>query len=279
MQPPAACATLDAPVASQRSEMDEPSAEDRADYRKRIERLELEASPLDPDAEERVLLRDKVLAFADNFLDGIEGKPAFVVSEGEDSALYDSPISEESADPGEVLDLLDRGVIRGGVNVGSGGHLAYIPGSTLYASTPADYLAAVTNRYSGLYFASPGAVRMERVLLRWMAGFLGYPATAAGDLTSGGSIANLVGIVTAREAHDLKSRDFGRAVVYLSEQTHHAIDKALRIAGLKESVKHFVPLDGRHRMRPEALEKALDADAKAGLRPWLIAASAGTTDT
>src|ERR671916_3473017 len=212
-------------------------------------------------------------------MERIDGRPAFVASEDEDSALYGSPISENSTDPDEALNLLDRGVIQSGVNVGSAGHLAYIPGSNLYASALADYLAAVTNRYSGLYFASPGAVRMERVLLRWMAEFLGYPATSAGDLTSGGSIANLVGIVTAREAHGLKARDFDRAVVYLGQQSHHAIDKALRIAGLKETVRRLVPLDGRHRMRAEALEEAIEGDAKAGLRPWLVAATAGTTDT
>lgn len=259
--------------------MDEPSAENLAGYKESIKQLEFEAHPLDPGAEDRMLLRDKVVAFADDFLEGLDSRPAFVMFEDDNSVLYDSPISEESTHPDETLDLLDRGVIRSGVNVGSAGHLAYIPGSTLYASTLADYLAAVTNRYSGLYFASPGAVRMERVLLRWMAGFLGYPASSAGDLTSGGSIANLVGIVTAREAHELKARDFGRAVVYLSDQSHHAIDKALRIAGLGESVKRFVPLDERHRMRPEALAKAVDGDTKAGLRPWLIAATAGTTDT
>jgi len=259
--------------------MDEPSAKGRVDYEERLKQFELEASPLEPDPEERARLREKVLAFADDFLENVDSRPTFVMAEGEDGALYDSPISEESTAPGEALDLLDRGVIRSGVNVGSAGHLAYIPGSTLYASTLADYLAAVTNRYSGLYFASPGAVRMERVLLRWMADFLGYPSTSAGDLTSGGSIANLVGIVTAREAHGLKARDFGRAVVYLGDQSHHAIDKALRIAGLGESVKRLVPLDERHRMRPEALEKAVEADAKAGLRPWLVAATAGTTDT
>ncbi|MDQ3862432.1 MAG: aminotransferase class I/II-fold pyridoxal phosphate-dependent enzyme [Actinomycetota bacterium] len=259
--------------------MDEPGAVYQADYKERIKQLELEARPLDPGTEDRALLRDKVIAFADEFLEGIDGSPAYVVPGGEDSTLYDSPISEGPTDAEVVLNLLDRGVTRGGVNVGSAGHLAYIPGSTLYASALADYLAAVTNRYTGLYFASPGAVRMERVLLRWMSDFLGYPATSAGDLTSGGSIANLVGIVTAREAHDLKARDFERAVVYLSDQTHHAIDKALRIAGLEESIKRFVPLDGRHRMRPEALEKAVGDDKKAGLLPWLIAATAGTTDT
>ena len=259
--------------------MSAPSAEDEAGYKKRIKQLELEAGPLDPGAEERVLLRDKVVAYAESFLEGIDGRPAFVMPEGEDSALYDSPISEGPADPDEALDLLDCGVNRSGVNVGSAGHLAYIPGSNLYASALADYLAAVTNRYAGLYFASPGAVRMERVLMRWMADLLGYPTASAGDLTSGGSIANLVGIVTAREAHSLRARNFDKAVVYLSEQSHHAIDKALRIAGLGESIKRFVPLDGRHRMRLEALETAVEGDAKAGLRPWLVAATAGTTDS
>ena len=260
--------------------MSDPGAEGEVNYEERIRRLELEARPLDPGAEERIRLRDKVVTYADAFMESLASRPAFVLSEGDDSALYDSPISEEpAADPDDVLDLLDRGVNRSGVNVGSAGHLAYIPGSNLYASALADYLAAVTNRYSGLYFASPGAVRMERTLLRWMADLLGYPAASAGDLTSGGSIANLVGIVSAREAHGLKARDFGRAVVYLSEQTHHAIDKALRITGLRESVKRMIPLDGRHRMRPEVLEEAIEGDAKAGLRPWLIAATAGTTDT
>ena len=258
--------------------MDEPRTEQQLAYEERIRRLELEARLLDPGAEERVLLRDKVVAFADRFLERIDEMPAFVMSEGEDSVLYDSPISEGSTAPDEILELLDRGVIQSGVNVGSGGHLAYIPGSNLYASALADYLAAVTNRYAGLQFASPGAVRMERMLLKWMAGLLGYPAASAGDLTSGGSIANLVGIVTAREAHGLKARDFARAVVYLSEQTHHAIAKALRIAGLGEAVKRFVPLDRRHRMRPEELEAAVEDDVKAGLYPWLIAATAGTTD-
>ena len=168
---------------------------------------------------------------------------------------------------------------RSGVNVGSPGHMAYIPGSNLYASALADYLGAVINKYSGLYFASPGMVRMERVLLRWVADFVGYPASAAGDLTSGGSIASLTGIVTAREACDLKAKDFEKAVVYLGAQTHHAVDKALRIAGLKESVKRYIPLDDRYRMRPEALEEAIEADAKLGLYPWMIAATAGTTDT
>ena len=98
-------------------------------------------------------------------------------------------------------------------------------------------------------------------------------------LSTGGSIANLLAVVTARDAHDLKSSDFSKTVVYLTEQTHHSIHKALRTAGLKECVLRYVPLDYRFRMETNALEKTIKADKKAGLNPWLIAAAAGTTDT
>ena len=161
----------------------------------------------------------------------------------------------------------------------SAGYLAFIPGTGLYSSALADYLAAVTNRFVAAYFASPGGVQIERKLLRWMADFIGYPASAVGDLTSGGSIASLVAIVTARDAHNLKAKDFSNSVVYLSKQTHHCIDKALRIAGLGECVKRYIPLDDRYHMRVEALEKTIQQDKQAGLNPWLIVASAGTTDT
>ena len=117
------------------------------------------------------------------------------------------------------------------------------------------------------------------MLLRWMADLIGYPAQAAGNLTSGGSIANLIGIVTARDAQQLKAKDFERAVIYLSKQVHHSVAKAIRIAGLKECIVRHVPLDNHYRMRSKALEQQIVADKAAGLLPWLVIASAGTTDT
>jgi glutamate/tyrosine decarboxylase-like PLP-dependent enzyme len=120
---------------------------------------------------------------------------------------------------------------------------------------------------------------MERMLIEWMAGFVGYPVTAGGDLTSGGSIANLVSVVTARDAHNLRANDYPKSVVYLSQQTHHSVEKALRIAGLEECIKRNIPLDRNFRMRPEALEQAILSDRKAGLNPWLLVAAAGSTDT
>lgn len=56
-----------------------------------------------------------------------------------------------------------------------------------------------------------------------MCRLMGYSNDATGNLTSGGSIANLVAIVTARESHSIKARDIENTVIYLSEQAHHSI--------------------------------------------------------
>ena len=58
-------------------------------------------------------------------------------------------------------------------NPASGGHLAYIPGGGIYHAALGDYLAAVSNKYAGIFFTGPGAVRMENMLIRWVADLVG----------------------------------------------------------------------------------------------------------
>ena len=72
-------------------------------------------------------------------------------------------------------------MVRPGGNPASGGHLAYIPGGGLYHSALGDYLAAVSNKYAGIFFTGPGPVRMENMLVRWVADLVGYPAAAGGQ--------------------------------------------------------------------------------------------------
>lgn len=187
-------------------------------------------------------------------------------------------MGEEGRDPGEVLDLYRRAVEEPGLKPASGRHMAYIPGGGIYGAALGDYLAAVTNEYAGIRFTGPGAVEIENELIRWMAELVGYPGDSAGNLASGGSIANLVAIVTARESRGLEPGDTPRAVVYLTDQTHHCVDKALRIAGLGACRVRRVATDDRRRMSPEALAREVEADREAGRIPWMVVASAGTTD-
>ena len=216
---------------------------------------------------------------SERFLRRIETLKAFDDVAHRGAGLLDAPISEQGIPLRDAIALIERDVVRPGANTASGGHLAYIPGGGIYHAALGDYLAAVSNKYAGIFFAGPGPVRMENILIRWIADLVGYPAGAAGNIASGGSIANLTAITTARDAHGLRGADFATAVVYLTSQAHHSIEKALRIAGLGEARIRTVAMDDGYRMRPDALEQAIAADRAQRLRPWLVAAAAGTTDT
>lgn len=250
-----------------------------AELLQRIRRLERAARPLEPGAGVRKRLRGAVVASSERFLRRIDTLKGFEEVENPGLGLLDAPIGERGMALEDAIELLEREVMRPGGNPASPGYLAYIPGGGLYHSALGDYLAAVTNKYAGIFFAGPGPVRMENQLVRWAADLVGYPAAAAGHIASGGSLATLTAVAAARDAHGLKSAKFASAVVYLTSQAHHCIEKALHLTGLGEATMRHVAMDDAWRMRPDALEAAIAADRAAGLDPWLVIAAAGTTDT
>jgi aromatic-L-amino-acid decarboxylase len=128
-------------------------------------------------------------------------------------------------------------------------------------------------------FAGPGAAALEGALVRWMCDLVGYPPSAAGDLTSGGSVATLSAVVTARDAHGIGPAQIETACIYLTAQAHHCVGRALHIAGLDQAQRRVVPMDRRSRMDVAALQRMVREDRDNGLQPWLVVASAGTTDT
>ncbi|HEY0377206.1 MAG TPA: pyridoxal-dependent decarboxylase [Pyrinomonadaceae bacterium] len=244
----------------------------------KIRQLEKLSRLLEPTSVERKNARDEVVNYTENFLQNIEKKKAYKITSKKGAALLDSPIAEEPAPIDELIKLLKKNVDRPGLNPASGGHLGYIPGGGLYYSALGDYMADIFNRYTGMFSTGPGAVRMENMLIRWMAEIVGYPKDAAGNLTTGGSLAHLTGVVTARDAKGISSKDVKRSVIYFSEQTHHSIEKAIRIAGLDECQKRSIPLDDRYRIVAIELEKKIELDKECGLNPFLVVATAGTTD-
>lgn len=221
----------------------------------------------------------QVDAYAQRLLNELPEIPAYNHDKSAVAEILKHPVAHEPRPIERLLQLFDESVVRPGLLPSHAGHLGYIPGGGLYASSLADYLAAVTNEYAGVSFVGPGSVVMEDVILNWMAGFVGYPRTADGNLASGGSIASLIAVVTAREAAGLRSRDFERAVVYASPHVHHCLHKALRVAGLRDCVRREVALDRRFRLCSESLSELVAEDRARGLRPWLVLGSAGTADT
>jgi glutamate/tyrosine decarboxylase-like PLP-dependent enzyme len=259
-----------------------------ADLIERIRRCEHEARPLEPGPRRRAELDAAVRGLAERYLTGGDagGDPALAIPgyvDIEDPALglLDLPIGEEGAPLNVVIDHLEADILLPGGHPASGGHLAYLTGGGLYEAALGDYLGAVSNKYPGVFFTGPGPVRMENLLVRWTADLVGYPDGAAGHIASGGSLANLTAVATARDAHDIGVAGgvaAADAVVYMTDQTHHCLDKALRLTGLRDVQVRRVPLDERLRMRPDALADAIAADRTAGRVPWLVVATAGTTD-
>lgn len=246
---------------------------------KKIKELEKLSRLLDPGANQRKSWNSEVLNYSDTFINKLETSKAFFSSEKNGKDIYNLDVEEQATQLTELLDSVSKNIDEVGINPASGGHMGYIPGGGLYPSALGDYIAAVNNRYAGVFFAAPGAVRLENMLIRWMCRLMGYSKNATGNLTSGGSIANLMALVTARESQNIKARDFDKCVIYLSEQAHHSILKAIRIGGLSEAKLRHIPLDEKLRLSATELEKIIIEDRENGLIPFYINASLGTTNT
>jgi aromatic-L-amino-acid/L-tryptophan decarboxylase len=177
----------------------------------------------------------------------------------------------------ELLKIVDRAG-RLGLNGVAGDVLAYIPGSGLPTAAIADLIAGIYNAFTGVGFCAPGMVALEHDVIRWLTHAMGLPETAGGILTSGGSMATLSAITCAREVH-FGDGPFARGTIYLTDQAHHCIAKAARIAGFRPSALRVIPTDERHRMNVYALEAAILRDREAGYEPFFVAATAGTTNT
>lgn len=247
----------------------------------RIRQLEGEARPLEADARRRAELDAALHGLAERYLAGLDATGGYVETDDPARGLLDLPIGETGTPLDQVVDHLERDVLLPGGHPASGGHLAYLTGGGLYEAALGDYLGAVSNKYPSVFFTGPGPVRMENFLVRWTADLVGYPDGAAGHIASGGSLANLTAVATARDAHGVGAAGgvaTGDAVVYMTAQTHHCLDKALRLTGLRDVQVRRVPLDERLRMRSDALAAAIAADRAAGRVPWLVVATAGTTD-
>lgn len=242
---------------------------------KKIKALEEISNQLETALQDRKQLLEKVTGFANQFLEELPTAKAYKHQEPilDSFLVRESPKSIE-----EILQIIQEQVFEPGIRAASGGHLGYIPGGGVFAASLGDFLAAISNEYAGIAFASPGAVAMENVLINWLKKLFSFPENAVGNLASGGSISSLIALTAARDKYGVKNQHILQSVIYMTPQIHHCIQKSLRIIGLEDVIIRYIPLDSQYRMDTLALEKQIQADKSAGLSPFLVIASAGTTD-
>jgi aromatic-L-amino-acid/L-tryptophan decarboxylase len=176
-----------------------------------------------------------------------------------------------------LLDQLFRDWIPRSFNAPSPGYLAYIPGGGLYPAALADFIAGTVNRYTGVWQAAPALVQLEANALDWLRDWMDFPAGARGLFTSGGSMATFNAIVCARERY--LGAEIRRGILYTSDQAHHSVLKSAKLAGVMPDRVRPIASDDRFRMRVDRLSDAIEADRGAGLTPFAVVSSAGTTNT
>ena len=177
----------------------------------------------------------------------------------------------------DVLAEFHRGVLETGIYPASGRFLGYVPGGGVPSAAVGDFLAALSNKYAGMYQASPGAAEIENLAVEWLRDMIGFPATAWGTLTSGGTPATITALIAARETREWS--EWSRSVIYLTSECHFCIEKSLGVLGLGRVPRRKIKVDSEFRMSVEELEAQIETDRAEGLSPWILIASAGTINT
>ncbi|MEO5903048.1 MAG: aminotransferase class I/II-fold pyridoxal phosphate-dependent enzyme, partial [Gemmatimonadaceae bacterium] len=142
-----------------------------------------------------------------------------------------------------------------------------------------DWIATGYNFFAGVWPVAAGPNQIEMVVLEWFRQWTGMPEGTSGLLTSGGSGANLTALVAARHAAIEKGQDIRKLTIYVSAQAHSSVVRAAWIAGISRENVRTVAMDDLFRMNVANLARVVADDRAKGFEPFLVVASAGTTNT
>ena len=182
---------------------------------------------------------------------------------------------EEGRPSEEVIERAAREILPIASRVDHPRFFAFVPGAPTWPGVLADFMAAGHNIFQGTWLGASGPSMLEVVVIDWFRSWIGYPETAGGLFTSGGSAASLDGFVAAREAAGAPQQPS----VYMSDQSHTALSRAATIIGVRPESVRMVPTDDRFRLDMDELSRMIRQDRESGLTPIAICGNAGATNT
>jgi aromatic-L-amino-acid/L-tryptophan decarboxylase len=218
------------------------------------------------------------------YLENIEEKPVFPdIEPATLTRFFAEPLPQDPSTAENILSELEQKLLPNSTHVGHPGYMGLITPSPSPIGIIADFICSALNQNLGAYTVGPAAVAMERRTVRWLTDLVGYAENAGGNLTSGGMMANFIGLKLARDSvSGDRIQQEGvqqRWAVYTSEERHVSVDKAVDAVGLGREALRPLPTDSAFRMRLDALEAAIVEDRKRGVRPLCIVGMFGTTNT
>jgi glutamate/tyrosine decarboxylase-like PLP-dependent enzyme len=240
---------------------------------------------LDPD--DWAALREQGHRMLDDMFDYLEHlreRPVWQPAPAGVRATFQAPLPREGSDLAGLHRTFMEDVLPYAVGNAHPGFFGWVHGAGTPVGMLAEMLAAGLNANVGGRDQIP--VEVERQVTRWMAELFRFPDGAGGIFVTGTSMANMIAVLVARRrVLGLEVRDAGLArlgqglVAYTSAAAHDCIAQAMDLTGIGRAALRLVPLDDDYRMNTAALEEAIAADLRAGLRPFFVAATAGTVDT
>ena len=203
--------------------------------------------------------------------------------------LGDGRLPETGADAGTLLDQTASILAEYSTFNGHPRFFGYITSSAAPIGILSDLLAAAINPNVGAWSLSPAATEIEKQTIRWVAEFIGFPASCGGLFVSGGNMANMVCFLAARAAYaqragwDVRAKgvagEAAKLIVYTSAETHTWVQKAADLSGLGTDAIRWIEVDSGKRMRMDKLRETVAADRRAGLRPFLVIGTGGSVAT
>ncbi len=225
------------------------------------------------------------------YLEEVEQYPvASQVQPGDIRAMLPEHPPTERESFTDVLADLDRVVVPGLTHWQHPSFFAYFPSNVNHASILGDLAASGLGVQGMSWVTSPACTEVETMMMDWMQELLGLPDTFRSTSPTGGGViqgsaseATLTSILAARWRATggaiNTTGDTTHLVAYATSQAHSGIEKGLRIAGIGTSQIRVVPHDAAFAMRVDELQAMIDADRAAGLTPFWVCSSRGTTSS
>ena len=200
------------------------------------------------------------------------------------ASLFDEPLPQAPQSMDAILREVENNIFANSTLSLSPRFLGYINSGGNQASILAELLGSALNQICALWHFSPAASEVERLVVRWIADFIGYPS-AGGCLLSGGSAGNLVGLAVARkqkapfDADSLGTRGGAPLTVYASQETHASLEKAMVLLGMGRSQLRKIAVRDDFTIDLDSLARQVAEDRKNGCHPICVVGNAGTTNT
>lgn len=248
-----------------------------------------EMAPFGLSPQEFRRLGHEAVELAAAYVSRLPGQPVFSpMTQAERAALLEQALPEDSASPDALLGFIRDRVLPHPMGNGHPRFFGWVNSPPAMLAVVTEILAAAMN--PSCAGGDHAAIYLERCAVRWLMEIVGFPvAGSMGLLVSGGSMASLTALAAARhraaqqDGWNVRAEGLQRGrpplVLYMSSEGHGCLRKAAELLGLGAESIRVVPADGRFRMDVAALRAAIRRDRSDGLRPFCVAATAGTVNS